>query len=197
MPIREQRTPWGKTMNDQPTEKPIELQELYKLAASTRQFELQMLWQRSNYLLILNTAIAGAYFSQRGNSHSAMLPIVGFSAALLWLLMTLGGKYWQARWEGVTRRLEEKLIGNNPKLFSADWTDIDADVQDMQNRSRTHEQISAVGYRRCAIASYRCVLDSWQAIVNRGILLKPSVTQVMIFASLLFMAFWVFAPFIR
>ena len=36
--------------------------EQFERATSERQFEIQMFWQRSNYFMVLNTAIAVGFF---------------------------------------------------------------------------------------------------------------------------------------
>ena len=50
-------------MDDEKKESPIELKDLYKTLLDTRNLEISLFWQRSNYFLVLNTGIAFGFFN--------------------------------------------------------------------------------------------------------------------------------------
>src|SRR3972149_10785499 len=49
--------------NNQDSKQALVGKDAYKFAYDTRNFEISLFWQRSNYFLVLNTAIALAFFS--------------------------------------------------------------------------------------------------------------------------------------
>lgn len=51
----------------------IEKKDLYKIAIETRNLEIGMLWQRSNYFMALNTAIAIGFFTQKAGPYGIIL----------------------------------------------------------------------------------------------------------------------------
>jgi hypothetical protein len=74
--------------------------ELYRTAVQTRNMEIELFWKRSNYFLVLNTAIAVGFFAELENGYYAA--VLAFLCAIvsgLWFLVNLGSKYWQSRWE--------------------------------------------------------------------------------------------------
>jgi hypothetical protein len=86
-------------------EVPISQEErLYKIVLGTRNFEISLFWQRSNYFLVLNTALAVGFFSvengaTKGKEFAATLALLGIITSTLWILVNSGSKYWQSRWE--------------------------------------------------------------------------------------------------
>ena len=147
--------------------------DLYRLVYETRNLELRLFWERSNYFLALNTAIALGYFTI---DKDAILPrlllcFFGVVAGLLWVATNLGSKFWQARWEHRLIRAEEEL-GPHMRLFSDGWDVIVADAKSgLENRRKGR-------------------LDR---LVNCAILLKPSVSRTMILLSAFSVVFWVLA----
>jgi hypothetical protein len=154
----------------------LSLVDTYKIALETRNLEINLFWQRSNYFLVLNTAIAVGFFS-RGDQdkYSFLLGLLGVGAAYLWLLINLGSKFWQSRWEHRLEVIEEKLpipVG----LFSAKWPDVSSDVE----RSFDTSYPAKRWYGR------------WPALLYKwAVLRKPSVSRVMTALSLFFAAFWI------
>jgi hypothetical protein len=145
--------------------------EQLKRAASERQFEIQMFWQRSNYFMVLNTAIAVGFFSILPNPFAPILALLGAFACGVWLSVTAGAKYWQSRWEEAAWKLEERCAPKY-KLFSANAEDIHAEVKESLTRW-PHQ-----GLHRC--------MDSL-------VLRKPSVSFMMSALAVFFIAFWVIA----
>lgn len=147
--------------------------DLYQLVLETRNMELRLFWERANYFLALNTAIALGYFTVDAIHLFArlLLCFFGIASGILWVRTNLGSKFWQARWEHRLSRAEKEL--DPPmRLFSEDWEVIFADA-------------------KCGIESRR--KGKVDALVNRAILTKPSVTRTMIALSVLAVAFWLVA----
>lgn len=65
-------------------------EELFKVAVDTLKFEIQMFWQRSNYFMVLNTAIAVGFFSGKAGQYTWVLSCLGILVSLLWYFVTLG-----------------------------------------------------------------------------------------------------------
>ena len=143
--------------------------EFYKMAAEIRNMEIKLFWQRSNYFLVLNTAIAVGFFSSISSGYSVILGIFGFIVSLIWIGVNLGSKFWQSRWEYRLQELE-KEIEPSIRLFSASWSA----VQDEVKKSFEFRQRGVIHrfYQRC-------------------VLLKPSVTLMMTFLSVVFAVFWI------
>src|ERR1017187_630870 len=83
----------------------------YRVARETRNLEINLFWQRSNYFLVLSSAIALGFFS-KGPRHSTALAALGLVVGILWIAVNLGGKFWQSRWEYRLRLVEEQLRPN-------------------------------------------------------------------------------------
>lgn len=92
-----------------------------------------MFWQRSNYFMALNTAIAIGFFTQKAGPYGIILAALGAIVSLLWFFVNLGGKYWQSRWE---RRasIYEQEVAPDANLFSASKETIQQDVEESLNR---------------------------------------------------------------
>ncbi len=142
--------------------------EQFKLAVNTRQFEIQMFWQRSNYFMILNTAIAVGFFSLKNEFYAPVLAGLGAAVSMLWFLVNLGGKYWQSRWEEAASRLENECAPN-AKLFAATKEEVHQEV------IRSLEKGGHKGFQE------------W---LDKQILKKPSVSYQMTFLSFFFVLFW-------
>lgn len=74
---------------------PSELQ----IALDNRAFEIQLFWQRTNYFLVLITALGIGVFTVKDNWFSILLSILGFTSSFLWFRTNLGSKFWQESWE--------------------------------------------------------------------------------------------------
>jgi len=150
-----------------PSPSPIDL-EAYRVAKATRDLEINLFWQRSNYLLVLSAGIVAGFFSLKDSTYTLPLAIFGLVVALLWVSINLGSKFWQSRWEHRLRLTEEKLQpGMN--LFSASWETVQEDVR------------QSFAFRKRGPIYH---------VYARLVLLKPSVTFVMTLLSLLFVLFW-------
>ena len=146
----------------------IEDKDILELAVDTRSFEISLFWQRSNYFLILNTALAVGFFRTSGLT-SLGLALFGFLTSLIWYRVCLGSKFWQSRWEQRLAKAEQR-VAPNLGFFAAEWSLVYADVQ-----------ASVAG------SGHKGFFRKW---IDRQILKKPSVSYNMIILSMLFMAGW-------
>jgi hypothetical protein len=143
--------------------------EAYRVARETRNLEINLFWQRSNYFLVLSTAIAAGFFSLKEGRYGLPLAALGLAVACLWVAVNLGSKFWQSRWEHRLRLTEEQLRPNMD-LFSATWETVQDDVRqslEFRKRGKVHH------------------------VYSRMILLKPSVTLMMTLLSVAFVLFWI------
>lgn len=147
--------------------------DLYKIALDTRNFEISLFWQRSNYFLVLNSALALGFFNLQKPILGELLAALGCMSSILWLSVNLGSKYWQSRWEYEVKLLEDKINSKtdlNIKFFSADRDTIH------ENVIKSLELNNHKGYAKC--------IDKW-------ILRKPSVSLMMITLSIAFSCGWI------
>ena len=145
-------------------------EDSYNIAFQTRNFEIKLFWQRSNYFLVLNTSLGIGFFTLKGQWFAIGLSILGALVAILWLRVNLGSKYWQARWE---QRLDEIECSINRKLnffhSSSEYNDkLVRDSFDYDNEKNIIRRIT-----------------------NRMILWSPSVSRTMIYLSSAFIIAWV------
>lgn len=146
----------------------LESKDIYKTALDTRNFEISLFWQRSNYFLVLNTGIGVGYFNVEWPD-SLFLALFGSGVSFLWFFVNLGSKFWQSRWE---QRLAivEKEIAPDLNFFAAEMTTIYKDVEnsfDISNRK-----------------------NKFRKLLDKLTLKKPSVSFIMTLLSLLFISFW-------
>ncbi len=155
----------------------IEPKDLYKMVFDTRNLEITLFWQRSNYFLVLNTGLALGYFNLKSTGFGIFLSIVGIISSYLWFRVCLGSKFWQSRWEHrldvIERYYRER--GDIPKedqfiLFSADPQTITEDVKKSLTK-RPH--------------------GTFQRKIDEQILKKPSVSSEMTKLSVLFVVGWI------
>lgn len=130
--------------------------------------EIALFWQRSNYFLALNTAVAVGFFAEGVKDYQIYVGVFGLIVSFLWLRINNGSKYWQSRWEGRLKKAEENL-NLNIEYFSASKETTDADVKESLDFSK-HGNI-------------RKFFDSF-------VLNKPSVSFTMMLLSILFMVLW-------
>jgi len=145
--------------------------EAYKTAYQTRNLEIQLFWQRSNYFLVLNTAIVTGVALKLGSSDPLVGIFIAFGifVSFLWYRVNLGSKFWQSRWEQTLHDLETAL-SPSPKLFSASREQIETEVR-MSVQGSGND-----GW--------------WRQFVNSSILTKPSVSRHMLTLSVGFICLY-------
>lgn len=158
--------------NEDEKEKAVEVSglEAYKIALDTRNLEIGLFWQRSNYFLVLNAALAIGFFRLADNKYSLLLACLGAFVSFLWYRVNLGSKYWQARWEHRLNE-KEKEIAEGLNFFSASSVLIQNDVE----ASFSHG------------AEKKSKLQKW---LEQQALEKPSVSYNMTLLSLVFVCTW-------
>lgn len=169
--------------NNHTFSKSIEDKDIYKTAVDTRNFEINLFWQRSNYFLVLNSALAVGFFNSKSGDQvlSIVLAFFGAAASLLWFRVTLGSKYWQSRWEKRLSIIEDH-IAKDAKLFSADRATVESDVKESFSWWN-HGDKAAAG-----IFSFKKYIEN--KIINNH--KSHSVSFNMILLSLLFTGGWMF-----
>jgi hypothetical protein len=148
--------------------------EVYKIALATRNLEINLFWQRCNYFLILNSALAYGYTQLKDEFLILPITLLGLVVCILWYRVALGSKYWQECWEAKLHQLERDYIKNGyfPReitLFSTSWREIRKDVKNSLE-SANH--------------------SLFEQIIDNQILKKPSVTQSMVYLVLIFIFSW-------
>jgi hypothetical protein len=140
----------------------------FKTALEIRNMEIKLFWDRSNFFLALNTAVAVGFFSLEDKNLTLPLAGLGLLASALWFAANLGSKFWQARWEEKVSEVEKQHV---PDLvfFTEDYEAIRKSVE-----------------RNLMRQSRGCLAR----IVIRMILKKPSLSMLAIFLSLGFCALW-------
>ncbi|MGO9227599.1 MAG: hypothetical protein ACLQKA_00105 [Bryobacteraceae bacterium] len=154
-------------------EKPPELKDLYKILLDTRNLEINLFWQRSNYFLVLNTGIAFGFFKLKTPTGRFTFAILGLLASVLWFGVCLGGKYWQARWEQRLLDFEkEHLPGLDFFAAGPDRIKRDAEMGLLEfHKLRWHKRL----------------------IYRLAVRTRPSVSYSMILLSIIFTAGWIAA----
>ena len=147
----------------------IEDKDIYKTAFDTRNFEISLFWQRSNYFLVLNSVLALGFFNLTKPEFSLLLAIFGWFVSFLWYRVNLGSKFWQSRWEERLADIERK-VAPNLRMFSADYPTIETDVKNSLMRNPPKSKFRV-----------------W---LNTQILKKPSVSFNMTLLSIFFVAGW-------
>ena len=150
-------------MSENPTHLELEI------ARENRRFEISMFWQRANYFLVLNTALAVGAYTVDEPLVASLISIIGFVSSLLWYRTNLGAKFWQTFWEKEVARIAEKLelsalyeSEKNIRKRALSWT-VDSD-------SPMHKRFT-----------------NWQMTT-----MKPEVSHNMILLSLMAAITWFF-----
>ena len=161
-------------MTDAQSRDGVSLKDLYQIAIDTRNMEIGLFWQRCNYFLVLNSALIVGYFNLHGTKLLVGVAALGVVVCILWLMVAVGSKFWQQRWEECLRSLETRLIADKQfppdiRLFSLEMTDARLLVE--------------TGLRRSASGTLQPILNDW-------VLRKPSVTQAMTWLAVLFAVCW-------
>ena len=152
-----------------PTKKSSDPTEL-QIALDNRAFEIQLFWQRSNYFLVLMTALGIGTFSVKDPLFSPIIALFATACSYYWFRTTLGAKFWQESWEVEVTELSKEL---GVRSFERPPDEVRAQVE----RSLASGQAS----------EKRSFVRRW---VDRQIVKKYSVTYNMILLSLLSTVVW-------
>ena len=143
-----------------------------KIALDNRAFEIQLFWQRSNYFLVLMTALGIGTFSIKDPLFSPIIAFFATACSYFWFRTNLGSKFWQESWEvEVTELSKEFGVRSFEKTL--------AEVRDQVRLSLHNGQV----------AERRSLVRIW---INQMTIKKPSVTYNMILLSLISTILWFF-----
>ncbi len=70
-----------------------------EIALRNRAFEIQLFWQRSNYFLVLITALGIGVFTINDVFFALLIAFFGALSSFFWFRTNLGSKFWQESWE--------------------------------------------------------------------------------------------------
>ncbi len=145
---------------------PLDTNEL-KIALDNRAFEITLFGQRSNYFLVLITALGAGVFTIKDPWFSFIMSIFASIGSFLWFRTNLGSRFWQESWE-----VEVTMLAKEQGIRSFERSQVEI---------ATQVEASLSGGTR------RWFFRRW---IDRQILKKPSVTFNMIVLSLVATLIW-------
>lgn len=148
-------------------DKPSEL----KIALDNRIFEIQMFWQRSNYFLVLMTALGVGVFTIKEQGVATLIALFAAVSSYYWYRTNLGSKFWQESWEVEVVNLAKI---ENVEAFTRSTRDIIAQV------STSLQGGGSPGTKRGVLQQY----------IDKQIIRKPSVSYYMTLLSLSSILLW-------
>jgi len=143
------------------------------IAMENRAFELQLFWQRSNYFLVLITALGVGVIAIKDQLLVLLIAVFGAVVSFLWFRTNLGSRFWHESWEIEVTELSKKL---GIESFKRPMDEIVEQV-----RVSLEDDTKKSCYRR------------W---INRQTLAKPSVSRHMITLSLVSTVVWIITLFV-
>lgn len=145
---------------------PSELQ----IALDNRAFEIQLFWQRSNYFMVLMTALGIGVFTIRDTKYAFLISVFATITSWFWYKTNLGSKFWHESWE-----VEVVALAKEQGIRSFERPTSDIVNQVRESLEEAHN------------AGYRSVVRRW---LDMRILEKPSVSHYMILLSLTSAMLW-------
>lgn len=147
----------------------IEVKDLYAILIATRNLEVNLFWQRSNYFLVLNSGIVFGFFNLKDTRYAIIFGLMGLVVSSLWFWVCLGSKFWQTRWEQRLLDFENEHLPGL-EFFAATQVRIRSDAL----KGFAFEHLGRI-----------------QGAVYRLALRKPSVSYSMILLSAIFVFGWI------
>lgn len=141
-----------------------------KIALDNRAFEIQLFWQRSNYFLVLMTALGIGAFTIKDATLSPVIALFATFCSYFWFRTNLGSKFWQESWEVEVVALAKEM---HIRSFERPLPEVKAQVAESLSLGQDLDTRSA--------------LRRW---VDKQTLRKHSVTYNMILLSLVATAIW-------
>lgn len=145
---------------------PSELQ----IALDNRAFEIQLFWQRSNYFLVLMTALGIGVFTIKDTKYAFLISVFATITSWFWYKTNLGSKFWHESWE-----VEVVALAKEQGIRSFERPTSEIVNQVRQSLEEAHN------------AGYRSMVRRW---LDMKILEKPSVSHYMILLSLTSALLW-------
>lgn len=148
------------------------------IALDNRAFEIQLFWQRSNYFLVLMTALGIGVFTISDQALALLISMFAAVTSWYWYQTNLGSKFWQESWEVEVVALAKSL---NIASFERPTADIIEQVRKSLSDARPHDpNLSAQHKTGNAVRRW----------IDRQIVKKPSVSHYMILLSLTSVLLW-------
>ena len=141
----------------------------HETALKLRNFEIELFWKRSNYFLLLNSAIFIAFFS-KDLTAKLLICAVGTVVCWYWYQTNLGSKFWQERWESAVDTTESSFYesnGDSISFFNGEDVKTVVDINLSKANSRWEKKV-----------------------FKKQILKQPSVSFTMIKLSIFFGLVW-------
>lgn len=139
------------------------------VALRNREFEIQLFWQRTNYFLVLITALGVGVFSANKPFLGFLMSSFATLTCWLWFRTNLGSRFWQIFWEDEVESL--------------------ASEYHLESFLKTTPNIKEKMRSKQANEKNRGMLRNW---IDAQVLSKPSVTYHMILLSFAALIFWAF-----
>ncbi len=150
------------------------LLKIFDVALKTRNLEIELFWKRSNYFLVLNTAIAVGFFSliekvinMKLYIYALLFCVIGCFVCIAWLKVNLGSKFWQSYWEQILTEISSTM---KLRYFA----------KSVKNKSRVMNNLE----------SPESSTNPFEKYYNHLVLEKPSVSKWMTFLSFFFLLLW-------
>lgn len=150
----------------------IDIEQELKIALDNRAFEIQLFWQRSNYFLVLMTALGIGTFTIKDVYLSPIIAAFAVICSIFWFRVATGSKFWQESWEIEVSELSKEY---GVRSFEKTTDEVIAQVSKSLQTSHLGEKKS--------------VLRQW---VNSKTVEKHSVTYHMILLALCSVIVWIF-----
>lgn len=112
-----------------------------KIALENRAFEIQLFWVRSNYFLVLMTALGIGAFSVKDSIFSPLISAFATIASYFWFRTNLGSKFWQESWEVEVSMLSKEL---GVRSFERSLTDVRKQVENSLKSGQISEKRSGL-----------------------------------------------------
>lgn len=140
-----------------------------KIALDNRAFEIQLFWQRSNYFLVLMTALGIGTFSVKDPLFSPIIALFSTACSYFWFRTNLGSKFWQESWEVEVSELSKEL---GVRSFERPIGEVRAQVaaslskgQKSEKRSFLRVWIDGLTVKKYSVTYYMILLSFLSTIV--------------------------------
>lgn len=144
---------------------------LHELAerAGNRAFEIQLFWQRSNYFLVLMTALGVGAFAIEDGTFALVVSLFATIASFLWIRTNLGSKFWQESWEAEVVMLARE---HHIRSFERSTSEITEQVraalhgaQQAEERSFARRWIDHLVTKKYSVTSHMIILSFASTLV--------------------------------
>lgn len=139
-----------------------------KIALDNRAFEIQLFWQRSNYFLVLMTALGIGTFSIKDPLFSPIISLFATICSYFWFRNNLGSKFWQESWETEVNQLSHEL---GVRSFQKTTEEVRRQVRDSLQIGNTTEGkpsfrrwIDTLTVRKYSVTYNMILLSFWSII---------------------------------